>query len=393
MKKLVKFENSIKEKILKKENIINLFIMVFLVLALLLRFIIFEYKSSDYSIFLSEWFDKIKKLGGIKALKYNIGDYNVPYVTIISLLTYIPISSLISIKMVSIIFDFIGAYYTYKLVKICTKENKFISVLSMIFILFLPTVWLNSALWAQCDFIYVTFIIMSLYYLKKNKISLSFVLLGLSFSFKLQFIFILPLYLILYFKEKNISIFHFLLIPFVNIIACLPSIIMGRKIIDCIKIYFNQTSTYKDLTVNYPNLYMIFKAFFNRQTIVLIILTVFILLVISFILIYKNIDIKRNLIKYSLLISWLVVYLLPRMHERYAFLPEILSIIYIFIYKKNFYVPVVLEAAALVGYYNYFTGGDVSELIWFTIIIIEFVAITKFTIDSLTKKEIIEELV
>lgn len=391
MENILKFENKFKKVLIKKENLSKIFITIIILLALFIRYKMLKFESGDYIYHLSNWFNEIKKLGGFKALKYNIGDYNAPYLTIMAFLTYLPFSSLTSIKLVSIIFDFLGAYYASKLVMQNTKNNKLLAVITFTIILFLPTVWMNSSLWAQCDFIYVTFILMSLYYLRKNKLTLSFILLGLAFSFKLQFIFILPIYLIMYFQEKEISILHFLIIPIVNIILCIPSFMAGKSFMDCMLIYFNQTGTYGDLTLNYPNLYYIFKEFFNNQSLILIIITIIILGILALVIINNKIKIKDNLIKYGLLFSWIMVYCLPRMHERYAFLPEILSIIYVFIYKKDYYLPIILELGAMIGYYQFLARTPVDINIWYIVVIIEFVGLCKFINDNFIKEDFPEK--
>ena len=383
---LLKLENSIKNKILEPKNLIKVFMMIIIFISILIRIAMLKYQSEDYISFLEKWFYKIKELGGFAALKENIGDYNVPYMCIMAALTYIPISPLITIKTVSIIFDFIGAIFCALLVYEILKEkrnSKIIACVTFCIILLLPTIFINSALWGQCDIIYVTFIIMSLYLLYKDKTILSFICLGVSFAFKLQFIFILPLYALLYFKREDISIAHFFIIPLTNFLLCLPAIIAGRKISDCILIYFNQTGTYKDLTANYPNLYNIFGEFFENQTIVLVILTVAIVAMLMFFFLYKKIQIKENIVRIALILSVSMVFFLPRMHERYGFLPEILSVLYVIIYKKDYYFPIVLQFSTLYTYHVFLSGNwDNYEIFINIVSIIQFISIIKFTIDN-----------
>ena len=307
---------------------------------------------------------------------------------ILAIFSYIPISPLILIKTLSVIFDVILAIYSSKLVYEFIKSNKNAILISNIcfgVILFLPTVFMNSAVWAQCDSIYVTFVIMSLYYLKKDKALTSFILLGIAFAFKLQFIFILPIYILLYFKRNDISILHFIIIPIVNVLMCLPAIIMGRGIKDCLLIYFSQTGTCKSLTLNYPNLYSLFGKVFQNQSKVLVLLTIAIIGMISFYLVYIKVKINDNVIKIGLMLALITVYFLPRMHERYGFLAEILSIIYVFIYKKDFSLPVILQLSALSGYFMFL--GEFDNLFFKLFSVLEFFTIFKFTIETLRTVE------
>lgn len=55
--------------------------------------------------------------------------------------------------------------------------------------------------------------------------------------------------------DKEISILHFFIIPAVDVIMCLPAIIMGRPFIDIITIYAEQTDYGKLIQMNCPNFY------------------------------------------------------------------------------------------------------------------------------------------
>lgn len=184
-KKIINFLIKNKEKI---------FILFITLSAILVRLTLFKFKTSDYIYCLRNWFGHYQHYV-ISGLKFTIGDYNCAYNIILALLSYIPIKSLYSIRIVSVIFDFVCAIYGAKFVYLVSK-NKNISIATYAIILFLPTCIFNSSAWAQCDSIYTAFAIMSLYYLYKKKYIASFIFAGISFSFKLQFIFILPIFII-----------------------------------------------------------------------------------------------------------------------------------------------------------------------------------------------------
>ena len=224
-----KIEDRIFEYINKHKLII--FFLIITIISILSIYFLLRYKSVDYNMFLEKWFDEIKKFGGIKALNREIGDYNTPYLTIIAILTYLPIKSLYSIKMVSIFFDYVLALGVCKIVGIIIKDNKNKkNVLLIIYgiVLMLPTVMLNSACWGQADSIYTAFTIWSIAFLMKEKYVKSFILLGVAFAFKLQMIFILPLYILIYISKRKFSIIHFFTISVMNFIMCIPAMI-ARK--------------------------------------------------------------------------------------------------------------------------------------------------------------------
>ena len=69
-------------------------------------------------------------------------------------------------------------------------------------VLFLPVVFLNSAVWAQCDSIYTSFCVMSFYFLLRGRGRLSMALYGVAFSFKLQAVFFAPAAVVFFLKGR-----------------------------------------------------------------------------------------------------------------------------------------------------------------------------------------------
>ena len=189
--KFRKLENSVLDFLIKHYTVL---LAVFAtVLAVTVRWKFLSYESRDFTDFLLPWFTALKEGGGLSALATYSGDYNAPYVTILALLSYLPFSPLVLIKLVSIVFDFVlagaVAYLVYTLVT-DKQHKKGLAVLAYIMILFLPQVMLNGAFWGQCDAIYASFCVLALTFLLKERYALAFVFLGVAFAFKLQFIFI-----------------------------------------------------------------------------------------------------------------------------------------------------------------------------------------------------------
>lgn len=385
----INFESE--KKIMKylRDNYLIIGIVIISFLALWLRICELNFESGDYVIFLSPWFDYLKSHGGLRALATYKGDYNAPYVTILALLTYLPFNKLHLIKMVSIIFDYSLAISSACLVHyLVPKNKKEYSALTYAVILFLPEVFLNSALWAQCDAGYTTFIVLALLFLLKEKYLKSFIFLGIAFSLKLQFIFILPIFIVLYVSKTKFPMLYFFIIPLVNFILCIPAIIFGRPISKIITVYFNQTKTYKNyLSLNISNLYSVIdgptKIFYG----VAIILTIAACTLMLGYVIYKKV--KWNNEKILNLALWFIVvvtFLLPGMHDRYLYVGEILSVILYIVYKKNLPLTICLIVNALIIYSIYLFRINDFNLSYLTIIyLVIIVYFTKNTINILSE--------
>lgn len=334
-----------------EKNIIVLFFVIVTMLAIISRALLLDSVSKDMTNFLLPWYEKLQQNGGFKALALQLGDYNVPYVAILAFLTYLPIEPVYAIKIVSIIFDFLLAFFVALLVYYGSKKNKYKALLGYTFILFSPIVVFNSAFWGQCDALYSTFVFMAMVCILKDKDLLSFIFLGCAFAFKLQFVFILPVFCVIYLRKKSFSLFYFLLIPLTNIILCLPAIIAGRPITDVIYIYMNQTSTYEHMTMNYPNLYAVIGDYYEQLHTLAIIFTVIILGIGAFIVLYKKVQITyENVIWLSIWSVWTCVMFLPAMHERYGFLMECLLIANALIYRKNIATALMIQ---VIVFYTY----------------------------------------
>ena len=336
-----------------EKNIDILMVISIILIALVVRYFLLSYESKDYLNFLQPWFYEMKDAGGLSGLANYPGDYNVPYMVIMALLTYLKVNPLISIKLVSIFFDFILAFIIGKFVyDIRDDKNKSLSaILAFGITLFLPTVLLNGAFWGQCDVIYTTFLVLAFYFLYKENMLLSFISLGISFAFKLQFIFVLPVYIILYFRKKSFSVFYFLIIPLVDIILCLPAIIAGKPLLECLLVYFNQLSSYSKLNLNFPNLYSLITgdAYYLSK------LGIFFLIVIlAFLLFYiikkKIIFNIENILLLTILSILLCTFFLPHMHERYLFAADIFSLLYSLIYNRNYLVTILISFISVVSY-------------------------------------------
>ncbi len=350
-----------------EKNKVFIFFAIITILAIALRMSLFSYDYGDYDMFLKPWFDELKAGGGLLALGQGIGNYNAPYMTILALLTYLPFDSLISIKTVSVIFDFVCAITVAIIVETLLKNNKHKDSIALIFyglVLFLPTVFLNSSCWGQADSIYTAFVLLSLLYLIKQKYTRAFIFLGIAFSFKLQFIFILPLYILMYISERKFSIFNFLILPATNFVMCIPSLLFGNTLSNCIDVYMGQAGTYSQyITLNFPNFYSIF---FKSGTSHLIestnpmigtigmIFTLFIFILLAFLVLYKKVKFdSRAIIEFGLWSILICTFFLPQMHERYLFMGDIIGLLYLFFNRKKFYLTLGIELISLYGYIHF----------------------------------------
>ncbi len=327
------------------------------VLAMGLRGYVFYYRTGDYNDFLSRWVEFYRQSGGFSALSQSLGNYNLPYLYFLAAFSYLDVPDLYLIKLLSVFFDLILAWGIARLVYIFKKNKN--AILSAFFVtLFLPTVYLNGALWGQCDSIYAAFAIWSIVFALSDRPILSVISIALSFAFKLQAVFLMPVFLI-YIFAKKIRWRHLLAFPATYVVTALPAVLCGRPFKDAILLYFNQAETVGNgLNYNSPSVFAFIpwgaevnEAVLTEMGIVVAFLFLFLLFVYCYIR-RGSLD-NRTLLICSMIIVLAVPYLLPHMHDRYFYISDVLSVAVAFVLPALTIVPLLVSFASLLGYHAY----------------------------------------
>lgn len=318
-------------------------VIVITVLATVLRAFLFDFKSGDYNSFLVHWFATIKEEGFFKSMSHKIGDYTPSYFYVLSFLTLFPVDSLYSIKVVSCVFDVLMAFSVMLIVQMNSK-SKFAPIVIYAVVLLLPTVFINSAVWAQCDSIFTAFCVLSIYFLMCEKNITAVIMYAIAFTFKLQAIFLAPLFAVLFFKRK-IQLYSPLIVLLIYFITCIPPWLCGRSLGELLTIYINQAQEYTSLSLNAPTLVVLFgnigTNFSYAVSNALIVITALVVLLAVYIFARKVKINNEAIVDISMFFALIIPFLLPRMHERYFYLADILSIIYCFMHKKRLYTAIL----------------------------------------------------
>jgi Gpi18-like mannosyltransferase len=263
-----------------------------------------------------------------------------------------------AIKIPSLIFDFICAGFIYKIVRL-KYEKRLVALLAYIGTLLSPTVILNSSFWGQADSIYTAGILACIYFLLTKRNWLSLFSFGIAFAFKLQAIFLLPLLISMWIR-KELSWKYFLAVPVIYFFSILPAWLIGRPIQSLISIYFSQAGEYNKLSSHAPTLYAWFPLGRDIFQLILpagIAFAITVILVFILVIIKSRVKLSENLLLELALLSVLVVpFVLPKMHQRYFFPADILSIAFGFYFPTYFFIPLVITLVSFFSY-QYFLFG------------------------------------
>lgn len=339
----------------KHLNII--FFVVVTILAIISRNHFRSLISFDITKYFEPWVAHLKTHGGFLGIPTLKADYTVSYQYILAFISYLPGSTVAKIKLVSWIFDFLAAIFAGLLVSKLTNRPKLsiIPILAYTATLFAPTIFANSALWGQCDIIYSSLVLVSLYLFTNEHYGWSFVFYGIALSFKLQALFMLPLFIVLYFKTRKFSLLHFLVIPVVYLIIYLPALFLGKPFSDIFQAYSIQTSSYPSMVLNFPNIYVLFPDDYALFATPAILFTFILIGCITYLVLRKkSLSLKNSdLIELGMIFVIICVYFLPAMHDRYMFLADLLAVVYLCIKPNRFYIPVLIWFASFVTYFPF----------------------------------------
>ncbi len=331
-------------------------IIVVTVIALLMRVLCFPFESRDYQIYLQPWFEEIKSNGGVLAIGRQIGDYLPPYIYILAALSYLPVGSLVSIKIISCFGDIIMACYAAKMVKLITRKNS-TATITYCATMLLPTVVLNSGLWGQCDSLYTAALVACVYYLMNDRPRAGMMAFSIAFVFKLQAVFLAP-FIILLFIKKRIKFIQLFYVPAVYFLAILPAWIAGRDIVDLLTVYIRLAGSYTKLSLNAPNLYALFPMEWIPNIGMRCVLVVAFIMLLVFYWVWRTdfMVSKDILFRFAMLCALALPYILPHMHERYFYLADVLAVAYAVTYSTRWVVPLIAVSSSFLVYGMYLFG-------------------------------------
>jgi Gpi18-like mannosyltransferase len=330
-----------------------------ILLAICLRISFIKIQTNDYLIYVHPWTEFLKS-HGLHAFKYNFANYNTPYLLLLYIGNYLHISDLFMVKIISILFDLLLAYGVYLIVGYFkpTGPMKWAAAVTL---LFLPTVFINSSLWGQCDSIYTSFILFSLYNCLKDNSGKAWSFFGFALAFKLQAIFFLPFILFITFNKRWKLYAPVYAVVIFIILSCLP-IFEGRSIPSTFSIYLHQTQPSlgnQSLSLNAPTFYQWLpnNVYFKQLRRGGIILTSGVALSIVSFAFRKRAYAKKELILIATISVYSIPFFMPLMHERYFYTAEVLSLVLAFVLPRLAWIAAAMQFVTILSYIPYLTEG------------------------------------
>ncbi len=348
--------------------------------------------TTDYTFFLSKWFDALRSAPHLAAFAQPFADYAPAYLYLLKFLTFFPFYSLYSIKGLSIFFDICIALCVVWALYILGIRSKPRLFLAFAIVMTLPTVMVNSSFWAQSDSIYAAFLMLSLCCVLADRPLGAALSAAVALSFKLQAIFFLP-FLVGYLFRRRDTFGYVLLVPLVFFISVVPAWFSGGSLRYWLFIYAKQSAEYTDLSVSAQSLLAFIQPLYlpapTQQLIFWgsIALGTILALAVAVLVARAGLSSPERMILLALVAVSLLPFVLPRMHERYFYAADIISTLYALYRPSRWYIPVAVVFASFISYFPFlsqvapftlFHGFDlripaVIMLIAFVLILVDFV--------------------
>jgi len=310
-----------------------------------------EAENADVQLF-REWLELIRANGGLSAFGLEIGNYTpaIPYLFLIGDHLLVGAPDIVVIKYAAIVADFVAAAFAYRIVRLNFPNGRQ-PVLAFGVVLLAPTVILNSAVWGQTDMVWTAAIVGALFFVLTGRSLVALVLVGIAFAVKQQAEFIFPFFVLLALK-RVFPWRYFLVIPAVYALLALPAWLAGRSAWDLATIYVGQAGTYTRLTLEAPTLYQWLPE--SHADVLGPLGATIGLAILGFLVVLAARSIQELTPPVLLALATASVlvtpFLLPRMHERYFFAADVLSIVLAFYVRRLVVVAVIVQLVSLASY-------------------------------------------
>ena len=309
--------------------------LAILLLGLAIRAPFLNALTSDTEIYVLAWYEHIAA-SGLQALGENIpnrlgeltANYTPPYFYLLYLVSRLDglVPSLWLIKSISIAFDCLGAFFAYKIMRLHFSQTRALIVGACVFLA--PTVIANGAWWGQCDMIWASLLLGSLYFLLTRRPVLGLFFFGLAVAFKAQAIFFSPFLLMLLLRGE-IRWWHLAIPALVYVVLMAPAVMLGQTWEDVLTVYLRQASHFRFLSLSAPNLYYFApESLYSIGTAVGLGVTVIVSAALAYLPRHTKapMDDARRVLCAAMFVA-LSVFLLPKMHDRYFFGADVFTIL------------------------------------------------------------------
>ena len=300
--------------------------------------VLLSWRTTDVEWWFVPWMDYILQHGAKASLEAPLqvqvegangfANYSPPYLYLLILASSGAewFSSFLLVKLVAIGGAVFCAACVYYLVSGLTSPA--VALLSATGLLLLPSVVLNGPTWGQTDTIWSGLTALVVAFAIRGNLAAMMMVFGVAVAFKLQAIFIMP-FLLYMLISRRVAPPCLLLLALAYVAMMLPAWLAGRSAWSLATVYFEQAGAYRWLSMNAPNPWAFVqyaRLIPYEDGVVLGTAVAFLAALALGLLPLRGRRLQgEDLLLLAVTVAAVMPYLLPKMHERYFFLADILA--------------------------------------------------------------------
>lgn len=329
------------------------------VFAVLGRWWHWDFLSRDVAHFLYPWINHLGQHGfnGLATVEAN---YNPPYLYLLLIgKSLLPQASPEDVtKLISTLFDVALALAAAAAIhKSAHSERR---LLLFFGVLALPTVWLNSATWGQCDAIYTFWLLVGLLLVERQRPLWASVAFSTAVAFKLQTAFAGPvLVAALWAGRQRVAAVAAAVLAYLA--WMLPSVLAGHTWVGALSVYFQQATSESELSYGAPNLWTLAKYAFANPQAQRVALIAGLVIAVGFSLFWIAFSLRllrkspQHVLALACTSAMVVPFLLPKMHDRYFYPADILTLVLAARDRRWIPIACLVQLGSLTAYLGYLT--------------------------------------
>lgn len=292
-------------------------------------------RAPDVNEFLIPWMEHIRAAGPVQAFATPFSNYTPPYLYLLAIVS--PLVPLLTIpgtvKLLSVIGTLWLACSAWRLLRAAGATD---SLRAAALVVILPTTVANAALFSQCDALWAAPCLLAVAAAIERRPAAMLVWCGIAFAFKLQAMFLAPFAVAVLISQRA-PWRLWLIPPAIYIVAMLPAWIIGWPAMDLATIYLRQAEHFDALSMAAPNIWQFIQGVTRTRMLGLqpLALALAALASLAYLLRFARSGAMPDMVAAALLSALLLPGLLPRMHERYFFLADLLAFVLALLWRNR----------------------------------------------------------
>jgi Gpi18-like mannosyltransferase len=340
---------------LHRPNIDRMIVAASLGAGLACRYAVRDQVTGDTAQFLLPWYE-FARIHGLASLGQAFTNYTPFYSYLLLAITKLHglFEPWYLIKAISFVFEFGCAVLAARLVAL-GECRPYAPAVAFAVVWLAPTVLFNGAVWGQADAIWTFCILLSTYFLCRDRPGFGVLAFAVGFSIKAQATFLAPFIFALVLR-RTIHWAWLAVIPVTYLVIAAPAWLLGQPLLEIMTVYFKQASTFERLSMNAANMWLFVPNRLYEPGVGLgLAISAAAGLAFSVAAARLKLQFRVEHIVLAAAISLLLMpSVLPKMHDRYFYAFEVMAIVLACLKPRLTVIAIAAQINGILAYLAYY---------------------------------------